>query len=812
MKTTFFLLLVILNCYTGFAQSSTSKRALKAYNNMFYAEAADLYQSEVDRTGGTAEDLIKLADCYSKLQEYIDAELTLEKLFKMSSAQPQPIILKYAQVLAQNERYEESMKYYKKYTLDSRGKNFYEAYWSLNKFYRDSANVAVRFLPINSLQSEFSPAIYQKGIVFSSNRKLGGALKRVDGRNQTPFTDLYYLKDTNVFKRKKVSDNVLAAIRSNTGNKKYNPDYTAETSNDSRTVGHYDPYYLEDNEDEENFMPVDPFESGINSKYHEGPVSFTKNFDTIFFTRNSYNNGSRKRDDNKVTKLKIFFAVRNSKGQYEHVQEFPFNNPDYSVGHPAVSPDSKRLYFVTDKQGGFGETDIYYCDIREHRFTEPVNAGPVINTPGSEMFPAFSKDGSLFFSSNGHAGLGGLDIFRAEETNNQFQTPRNLRFPINSSKDDFGICSSDLHGNTGYLSSNRLRGRGDDNIYSYVDNRPPRILVKGTIKAKHFDDDGKVYIEPLQGATVTILPLGDKVETDRSGTFEFLVNRGKEYTIEGEKEKLGKDRKTIDLVKAAADLNTLPVELILEPAGAGIPYTAQILESKSKQPIKEAFVYLYDVESKKADKFKTDSNGRFTAPLQPDHHYIVKSYAAGFFSDCYKLSSIPKGGGSLNIENMNLKKVQSNATFEVKNLLYDYDKTDIRPDAAEVLDKVARFLKEYPEIVVELGSHTDSRGSDEYNQSMSAKRAKAAVDYIVSQGVDSSRIVGKGYGETKILNKCKNDVKCSELQHQQNRRTEVKVTGIKQQDSAAEKPDVDPETVFQYLKDFNDCKEYKLSK
>jgi tetratricopeptide (TPR) repeat protein len=526
MKSNCFFILVFLYCsITGYSQSSASKRAFKAYNNMFYAEAADLYQGVVDRTGGTADDLIKLADCYSKLHEYIDAELTLEKLFKMSTAQPQPIILKYAQVLAQNERYDESMKYYKKYTLDSRGKNFYEAYWSLNKFYRDSSNVAVKFLPINSLQSEFSPVIYQKGLVFSSNRKLGTVVKRVNGRNQTPYTDLYYLRDTNVFKRKKVSDNVLAAIKTNTGNKKFDPDYTPETSNDSRTVGNYDPYYIADT-DEENFLPVDPFDQAINSKYHEGPVSFTKNYDTIFFTRNSYNNGKRTRDDNKVTRLKIFFAIRNSKGQYEHVQEFPFNNPDYSVGHPAVTPDSKRLYFVTDKQGGFGETDIYYCDIREHRFTDPVNAGPVINTAGSEMFPSFNKDGSLYFSSNGHAGLGGLDIFRAEETNNQFQTPRNLRFPINSSKDDFGICSSDLHGSTGYLSSNRLRGRADDNIYSYIDNRPPRILVKGTIKSKHYDEDGKFYIEPLQDATVTIMPLGDKVQTDRTGTFEFLVNRG----------------------------------------------------------------------------------------------------------------------------------------------------------------------------------------------------------------------------------------------------------------------------------------------
>jgi peptidoglycan-associated lipoprotein len=259
-------------------------------------------------------------------------------------------------------------------------------------------------------------------------------------------------------------------------------------------------------------------------------------------------------------------------------------------------------------------------------------------------------------------------------------------------------------------------------------------------------------------------------------------------------------------------MNTYNVELILEPEGAIVPYTAQVLESQSKEPVKNAYVYLYDVESKKADKIKVDSTGTFTAPLHPEHTYILKSSAEGFFSDCYKLTSIPKEGGSLHMENLQLKKIQVNTTFEVKNLLYDYNKYDIRDDASEVLDKVVRFLKDYPEIEVELGSHTDARGSDESNQTLSSQRAASAVAYIVSQGVDSSRITAKGYGETKILNKCTNNVPCSEQQHQLNRRTEVRVTGIKnQEDKMSDNPNADPETVFKYLKDFSDCKEYKVS-
>jgi outer membrane protein OmpA-like peptidoglycan-associated protein/tetratricopeptide (TPR) repeat protein len=809
MKITYTIIFALLVCFNGYSQSAASRRALKAYNDMAYAEAADLYQEVVDKTGGTQEELQNLADSYLKLQEYIDAELTYEKLFKLFPQQKFPVVLKYAQVLAHNERYEESLKYYSTYQYDARGKNFSEAYKNLNKFFRDSADVTVNILPLNTLQSEFSPVVYEKGIVFVSNRTTGGGIKKVYGRNQTPYFDLYYLKDTSVLKKKGFTDAIVAQ-NANLGIKRFNSDYTPETSNDNRTIGHFDPVYLNDDETGES-LETEMFDKLVNSKYHEGPFTFSKNYDTIFFTRNSYFQGRSSKDANDVTRLQIFYATKGPGGKYEHIQQFPFNSPDYSVAHPVLSPDGKRLYFVSDKKGGLGETDIYYCEIREHRFTEPVNAGNVINSAGSEMFPYVNGDGSIFFSSTGHAGLGGLDIFRADFQNNHFLTPRNLGYPINSSKDDFGISSTDARGTRGYFSSNRLRGRADDNIYSFADNRPLGILVQGIIKVKHYDEDGKEIIEPLENATVTLSPLGYKVKTDRSGTFEFVVSRGKMYTIEVEKDKLGKKQKDINLVNIAPKKDTYEVELLLETESPAVPTIGKVLEADSRAPVKNAFVYLYEVESGNAMKLKTDSSGSFSAPVRPDKTYIVKSNADGYFSDCYKFHSGKTLTGNLNLENLQLKKIEVNTTFEVKNLLYDYNKSDIRPDAAEVLNKVVKFLKDYPEIEVELGAHSDSRGKDDYNLNLSAARAKSAVDYIVSQGIDSSRITSKGYGESALLNKCSNNVKCSEEEHQVNRRTEVKVTGVKNNEGEnKENPDVDPVSLFKNLGDFSDCKQFKV--
>lgn len=776
---------------------------------MLYAEAADLYQQVVDLTGGSEEELLKLADSYLKLNEYIDAELTYEKLFKMSPNQSQEVILKYAQVLAQNERYDESQKYYEKFTKDPRGKRFSEAYKSLNKFYRDSSMISVKFLPINTLQAEYSPAIYEKGLVFSSNRNTGTGVKRVYGWNNTPYTDLYYLSDTSALNNESLTKLALEAQNNHYREIRFNSDYTAAASNDSKTLGHYDPYYL--TPEDLVTLEVEPFGKNINTKYHEGPVAFTKKYDTLFFTRNSYSGGTSKKGENGEVKLQIFYAIRGENGKYQHVQAFPFNNPDYSVAHPALSPDGKRLYFVSDKGPNFGETDIFYCDIREHRFTEPKNAGTSINTTGSELFPYFNQDGSLYFASDGHAGLGGLDIFRAEVQNDQFQTPSNVGFPINSSKDDFGICTSNLHGTTGYFSSNRMGGRGDDNIFSFTDSRPQSILITGVIKIKHFDEDGRMYIEPLQGATVSLAPYNDKVTTDRTGKYEFVVSRGKIYTIEGEKANLGKDKKEINLLKTPEDVHSYTIDLLLEDSAPVVPYTSTVKEAKTGNPIADAYVYIYEMESESAEKIKTDNEGKFTAQLHPNRNYIIKSSADGYFSDCYKLQTLSDLKRTVTLENLQLQKIQVNSTFEVKNLLYDYNKSEISKDGAEVLDKVVRFLKDYPEVEIEIGSHTDARGNDEYNQKLSSDRAQAALNYIVSQGIDSSRITAKGYGESQLLNKCKNNIECPEEEHQQNRRTEVKVTGIKQ-DAASpeEEANREPEEVFRFIHDFSDCKQYRV--
>ncbi len=429
---------------------------------------------------------------------------------------------------------------------------------------------------------------------------------------------------------------------------------------------------------------VKPFSSKINSRYHEGDVAFSKDKKTVYFSRNNFYKGKVYKNDKGISLIHLYRAKINDKGEWVDIEPMPFNNNNYQTGHPTLSADGKTLYFISDMPGGFGGTDIYKATINEDGSVgKAVNLGPEINSPGREMFPSISGNDELYFSSDGRGdGLGELDIYASKIYTNSITKPRNLGAPINSNKDDFSFIIN-YETRRGYFSSNREGGKGDDDIYTFIQNIPIDFNCYQNAKVTVTDKKtGKL----LPGSNVILYNSNGEILkkeiVGENGTVSFRVDCNKSYKVEGGKEG-------------------------------------------------------YTVDSK---EFYTTENEDLDVPLV-------------LALDEFRFA-------------------QGKCIVNINPIYFDFDKSDIRDDAKIELNKVVDVMKKYPEIIIEGGSHTDSRGSGIYNMKLSEERAKATFNYIISQGISPNRISARGYGETQLVNKCADGVNCTDEQHQVNRRTE----------------------------------------
>lgn len=372
-----------------------------------------------------------------------------------------------------------------------------------------------------------------------------------------------------------------------------------------------------------------------------------------------------------------------------------FVNKNYSYMHPALSNSGNVLFFASDMPGGFGGYDIYYSEFTGTEWSMPRNAGSAVNTSGDEVFP-YAINSKLFFSSDNHYGMGGLDIFVCDiEKVGVFSNLVNLNSPFNSKYDDFGVLINDSI-NKGFFSSNRS---GSDNIYAIKIQQ--KEIVEDTVSLD------------------TIITL----EHEKPLMFIRLYVKYKE--------------------------NSEPV-----------PYAVIVKDEK--------------------DFLQADEHGFFMFQIEEKKEYVFTVEQEGFYKLRSELKS-PEAIGKDTIfvdETFYLEEIVIEKVIVLENIYYDYNKWDIRPDAELELNKLVQLLKDNPSIELELSSHTDSRGNDDYNMLLSKRRAESAVKYIYSQGIDSTRIVANYYGESKLLNHCSNGVQCPEELHQQNRRTEIKVTKI----------------------------------
>lgn len=654
MKTHIFITavaVVALGCKTNL---KLVNEADKHFNNLEYHIAAKQYQ-EALKVKENPQAELRLAECHYRMNHFVEAQKIFARVtgFAIFTSEHK---LHYAHVLKHNGNYNDAREWYVEYLLDHPKDvavaNELHSCDSLENYKRMMYQYTVKREDFNSETSDFSPTFFKDGIVFCSERSKTDADK-ISKWTGHSYLDLYYTQ--RVQEVEPVAANGMG------------------------------PSAQPDSKQKSTFSEPGAFRMELNSMYNEGPACFTKDGNTIYFTRNLLGKkNALEMGKQSVNNFEIYRSTfRNN--AWSEPELLSIDNKNYSVGHPALSKDEKRLYFVSDKPGGFGGTDIYYCSLVDGEWTHPVNAGSTINTSENEMFPVIylSESGNelLYFSSEGHPGMGGLDMYVSQVNGSSFSTPTHLNAPLNSSADDFGIITAP-DGITGYFSSNRDQEDGSDKIYSF-----------------------KKYVP------------------------EFFLE-------------------------------------------------VHVVRKDNKEGIASANVALNNVKNNEKDEVATDVNGKVFLKMPRNSQFDIKAKKDQFFAASGTANNMGKTFSDTIRVTIELDPIILDKPIVLDNIYYDYNKAEIRPDGKPSLNRLVSLMKENPAIHVELSSHTDCRGKDAYNMKLSQKRAESAVNYIISQGVSAERIYARGYGESHLLNQCKNGVKCSEEEHQVNRRTEFKVVKI----------------------------------
>ncbi len=635
--TRFFFLLLAFYLLPIMLFSDDIKKADKLYRQLDYKYALEIYEKimQSNPSMGIAE---RIASCYRLMNNTEAAEIWYKKVIEYPESEASNY--KYcADALKQNGKYDEAASYYSLWgNKDSQYKaeaqrqaNMCEVAktWALNP---DIGAKLENTISFNSSNSDFSPTRIGNQLYFVSDRFQNGNKKeKIFGWTGNPYLKIY------------VSDITSQA--------------------------------------------VDLLEGNINKGYHSGPMAFYPSADTLIFTRAIPPSANDKTTHGKQM---LILAVK-KKNKWLEKSKLTFDlKSKFSMQHPALSPDGQVLYFVSDMPGGFGGMDLYFSEKQaDGTWSKPQNCGKEVNTPMDEAFPSVRQDGKFYFASSGHIGMGGLDIFSADGDKNSFKNVENLRAPINSPKDDFGIVfNDDLK--TGYLSSNRTGGVGLDDIYKFT--------------------------------------IGIKAEPKKE--LLFAVN-------------------------------------------------GMVVEKGSNNPIADVEVLLINSNTGAERKIKSDAQGLFKFDLDKETDYIIRGNPLQYFtSQSGNIST--KGAKQSTLYEVRFELERSKDVFTVKlnNIFYDFNKWNIRADAVADLEKVNKFLADMPTVGMELLAHTDSRGSAKYNMALSQKRANSAKDYLVNAGTAADRLNAIGKGETELLNQCADGVKCTAIQHQQNRRTEFKIVKV----------------------------------
>jgi outer membrane protein OmpA-like peptidoglycan-associated protein/tetratricopeptide (TPR) repeat protein len=721
------LVLALLLSSSTRADSGLTKIGDTYYKHFDFKTALLYYARAIKKDSANVHLKQNIADSYRHMNDWANAEPWYAKLANDPAADPLDKMY-YAEALRANQKYSEAKIAYKSYMAavpgDGSIKDRLAGVDKVAELTKDKGIYTIENLAINSPKSDFGPSFYTNGqIFFCSNREPIGRVKVVDNWTDASFLQIYEAK----------------------------PDAGGNITSAELMKGH------------------------INGKYHEGPVSYNEKLQELYVTRSNYKNNKVFTSNDKTVKLKLYRLVylpNENRWGDNLIEAVPFNDREYSVAHAALTPDGQTLYFCSDKPGGYGGVDLYKS-VRDQsgNWSTPTNLGPTINSSGDEMFPFIANDGTLYFSSNGHTGLGGLDVFSAAPSKDGWTSPENLGFPVNSNSDDFNYII-DKDNKNGYFVSNRAGGHGDDDIYKFVKKG---IEICGLVYDAKTND-------PIEGSKVVMYEMKDEKGTkitNKDGNFCFAGSPKRVYKFVATKAGYLPNEVTVE-----TDDKPVSVKIPLVKEG-GINLEVLVLDKKTREPIDMANVRLVNTASGKEEKQQTNPDGKSFFSLEPNATYRIEGSkdlpdpSMKYLTVSTTTSTVGKTAPATLYVTLELERVKKGVAIKIENIYYDLDKWFIRPDAAKELDKLVKVLQDNPTMEIELSSHTDCRATIKYNATLSGKRAEAAVQYIASRGVPLARMIAAGYGESRLVNKCACEgttiVQCTEEQHQENRRTEFKI-------------------------------------
>lgn len=602
----FLTALLLFSCKSAKLSDAEEKQRIGEY-----FEAAAIYRKVYTKTSPQKRDLrgyiaYRMAECNRLINNTPRA--TSAYMNALRYEYPDSIVsLRLGQMYQKTGRYTEAIRYYNDFlqrnpeselALNGIKGSELAPQWKQNP----SRYIVKRMEKFNSRRGDFSPMLYG------------------DKYDQLYFTSSRTPKGAN-----KDKDETVSAI-------------TGIRNND---------FFLVKQDEQGNWLAPVELEDEVNTEFDEGTPSFSKDGNTMYYTYCA-------QDPEGPRTSEIYVSTRSSAKWGKGTRASIVKDSVTALGHPAISPDGKYLYYVSDAVGGFGGKDIFRSRLVGNDFGPMENLGPEINTPGDEMFPYVRDSVTLYFASNGHPGMGGLDLFKATQDSTGKWHVENLKAPINSMGDDFGIT---FEGNKekGFFSSNRNDARGYDHLYSF-ELPIITIFIEGIV----FDTDEN----PIEDATVRIV---------------------------------GKD-----------GLN---------------------------------------------EKVLAKKDGTYRVELERDIRYVMMASARGYLNQNFELRTGPEEKNETYIVDFYLSPISKPVVIE--NIFYDFDKATLRPESQKALDEMIKMLNDNPNVTIELGAHTDRKGSDQYNERLAQRRAQSVVDYLIAGGIDKERLEAKGYGESvpKVINK-----------------------------------------------------------
>ena len=563
-------------------------------------------------------------------------------------------------------------------------------------FYADSTRFVLEAFNRNSTKSDFSPAFYQNGLVFASDREESGRQKTYH-RDLGAYLRLFYTP---------LSDQ--------------QPADTAQ-----RLFG-------------KHFVSL-----------HQGPAVFFDNDTKLFLTTNNPSFKKERGQEVSFNRLQLLYAEKDKQGEWSAPVALPFNHAEYSVGHPAVSADGTRLYFCSDQPGGFGGTDLYVSHYENGTWSEPTNLGEQVNTDGNEMFPFLHHDQTLYFASTGHPGLGGLDVFKVSASLSDTSAVQNLGYPINTSEDDFGLILRP-DGQSGYVSSHRA---GQDDIYAFNVRAEESAGIPLAVQVI----DGLTN-RPIPNVRLFLkrLVANERLAsvTDSLGRISLIAAEDASYDISGEldgrrwnhppinTQGMRKDQENvvqIYLFNEVTDFDAMDVVIFDRHHDDG-----DVLVSLNQRLYRwgeEGGQCYLEAEGRRILLSRTDKNGTEPVGLLEKVEQVVE-----------------EGGLALRSITM------------IENVYFDFDRNNLRPSAQATLERLTSVMERHPLLRIKLSGHTDSRGTDQYNNALSQRRSVAVVNYLTDQGIAPQRLADSYWGEQQLVNHCADGVPCTAAQHQSNRR------------------------------------------